>query len=136
MARTPRTVPHTGMGFEGTTPTPHVVFTPNPLTTPRRDNLAINPECLHVSASKRALQAGFMNLPKPENNFELVVPDEEEGMDGDDAEGGMSVEDAAQRDARINKRRKRGGSWRDDQRLSSVDCLGLLLWTFWRCSRS
>jgi len=108
MARTPSTVPHTGTGFAGTTPTPHVAFTPNPLMTPRRDNLAINPERLRVSASKRALQAGFMNLPKPENNFELVVPDEEEGADGDDVEGEgvLSVEDAAQRDARIKKRKE------------------------------
>jgi pre-mRNA-splicing factor CDC5/CEF1 len=108
MARTPRTVPLAGTGFEGTTPAHHVAFTPNPLTTPRRDNLAINPERLRVSASKRALQAGFTNLPKPENNFELVVPDEEEGVDGDDmeGEGGISVEDAAQRDARIKKRKE------------------------------
>ena len=108
MARTPRTVPHTGTGFEGTTPTHHVAFTPNPLATPRRDNLAINPERLRVSASKRALQAGFMGLPKPENNFELVVPDEDDGADGDDmeGEGGVSVEDAAQRDARLKKRKE------------------------------
>jgi pre-mRNA-splicing factor CDC5/CEF1 len=61
---------------------------------------------IRVSASKRALQAGFMNLPKPENNFELVVPDEEEGADEGDVEGGESVEDAAQRDARIKKRKE------------------------------
>ncbi|KAG5220741.1 MYB transcription factor [Salix suchowensis] len=66
-----------------------------PLRTPMRDNLSINPadqtsfvgdtpreQKLRESSAKRALKAGFLNLPKPENNFELLVPDDE-GGDGD-----------------------------------------------------
>ena len=62
-----------------------------PLRTPMRDNLSINPEGqfsiigntpreqrLRVSSTKTALRAGFMSLPKPENNFELLVPEDEE----------------------------------------------------------
>ncbi|TFY64438.1 hypothetical protein EVJ58_g2618 [Rhodofomes roseus] len=33
---------------------------------------------MRTTSAKRALKAGFMGLPKPENNFELLVPDEEE----------------------------------------------------------
>ncbi|KAJ3564929.1 hypothetical protein NP233_g7974 [Leucocoprinus birnbaumii] len=112
-----------GTGFEGATPRHQVAFTPNPLATPRdaatplrtplRDNLAINAEGLPIVAatpreqklrtnsSKRALQLGFANLPRPENNFELVVPEGEE--DDDEPNAPLSEEDAAERDAR-NKR--------------------------------
>jgi pre-mRNA-splicing factor CDC5/CEF1 len=89
-----------------------------PLRTPLRDNLSINPEGhvpnmnetpriqrLRVSASSRTLQAGFINLPKPENNFELVVPDEDDGEDDANAEV-EGAEDAAQRDANIKRRKK------------------------------
>ncbi|KAF8917903.1 pre-mRNA splicing factor component-domain-containing protein [Mucidula mucida] len=81
-----------------------------PLRTPLRDNLSINPEGfnavadtprLRANSAKGALRAGFMNLPKAENNFELVVPEDEE--DGDVALAAMSLEDAAERDARIKK---------------------------------
>ncbi|KAF4578679.1 Pre-mRNA-splicing factor cef1 [Pleurotus pulmonarius] len=90
-----------------------------PLRTPMRDNLSINPadqpsfvgdtpreQKLRESSAKRALQAGFKNLPKPENNFELLVPDDEDG-DGD-VDGGapMSEEDAAERDARLQRIRE------------------------------
>ena len=34
-------------------------------------------ERLRQSSTKRALRTGFMNLPKPENNFELLVPEDE-----------------------------------------------------------
>jgi pre-mRNA-splicing factor CDC5/CEF1 len=86
-----------------------------PLRTPMRDNLSINEEGysmvgdtpreqrLHVASTKRALKAGFMSLPKPENNFELLVPEdeEEEGVDKP-----MTEEDAAERDARIKRMRE------------------------------
>ena len=88
-----------------------------PLRTPLRDSLSINPEEFapslnetprnqrsRVSASKRALQAAFINLPKPENNFELVVPDEE--AEGDDVDGEVEMEDAARRDARIRQQKE------------------------------
>ena len=60
-----------------------------PLRTPLRDTLSINPgdpltpredlsdQHLQSISDKRALKAGFMSLPRPENNFELLVPDDE-----------------------------------------------------------
>ncbi|KAK7023789.1 cell division control protein Cdc5 [Favolaschia claudopus] len=88
-----------------------------PLRTPMRDNLAINPEGftpvgdtpreqrLRANSAKRALKAGFLNLPTPENNFELLVPEEE---DEDDPTNGipLSEEDAAERDARLKRQRE------------------------------
>lgn len=88
-----------------------------PLRTPMRDNLSINPEDgfstigdtprdqrMHMTSTKRALKAGFMSLPKPENNFELLVP-EDEDEDGAEAKV-ISEEDAAERDARIKRMRE------------------------------
>ncbi|KAF9451239.1 hypothetical protein P691DRAFT_757518 [Macrolepiota fuliginosa MF-IS2] len=116
-----------GTGFEGATPRHQVAFTPNPLAdvsatprdaatplrTPLRDNLSINPDGLpsvvstpreqklRMGSAKRALQLGFANLPKPENNFELVVPDDEE--DEDESATILTEEDAADRDARSKR---------------------------------
>ncbi|KAJ7632336.1 pre-mRNA splicing factor component-domain-containing protein [Roridomyces roridus] len=82
-----------------------------PLRTPMRDNLAINGETpreerIRANSAKRALQAGFMNLPAPENNFELLVPEEDEeenpGTDG----AALSEEDAAERDAKLRRSRE------------------------------
>jgi pre-mRNA-splicing factor CDC5/CEF1 len=64
-----------------------------------------------------------MNLPKPENNFELVVPDGDEGEDEVNAEV-EGAEDAAQRDARI-KRRKEEEERRELARRSEVIKRGL-----------
>ena len=87
-----------------------------PLRTPMRDNLSINPDDefssvaqtprenrMRESASKRALRVGFMNLPKPENNFELMVPEDEED---DAAQDQMRDEDAAERDAKLKRARE------------------------------
>jgi pre-mRNA-splicing factor CDC5/CEF1 len=82
-----------------------------------RDNLSINPEGftpvghtpreqrLRNNSAKRALKAGFLSLPTPENNFELLVPEEE---DEEDAVNGMahSEEDAAERDAKLKRLRE------------------------------
>ncbi|KAJ3554584.1 hypothetical protein NM688_g3033 [Phlebia brevispora] len=87
-----------------------------PFRTPMRDNLSINPEDsysvigdtpreqrMRMSSTKRALQAGFRSLPKPENNFELLVPeDEDEGQEG----GVERHEDAAERDARLKRQKE------------------------------
>ncbi|KAI9510380.1 pre-mRNA splicing factor component-domain-containing protein [Russula earlei] len=129
---TPIHVPENGgSGFEGATPRHQVTFTPNPLATPQatdgtsatplrtpmRDNLNINPEDrsfigetprevrMRTDSAKRSLEASFKSLPKPENNFELLVPDDE---GGDDVESGkvLSEEDAAERDARIKRRKE------------------------------
>jgi pre-mRNA-splicing factor CDC5/CEF1 len=88
-----------------------------PLRTPMRDNLSINPEGfasvtetprdqrLRVTSVKQALKAGFMSLPKPENNFELLVP-EDEDEDGQSMDASLSEEDAAERDARLKRLRE------------------------------
>ncbi|KAH9483810.1 Pre-mRNA-splicing factor CEF1 [Psilocybe cubensis] len=88
-----------------------------PLRTPLRDSLSINPEDfsgvgetpreqrLRNNYARNALKAGFMNLPKPENNFELLVPDDED-VDTAETKEVLSVEDAADRDAAIKKRQE------------------------------
>ncbi|KAF8876028.1 Cc.Cdc5 protein [Gymnopilus junonius] len=88
-------------------------LTATPLRTPLRDNLSINPgdfsfiggtpreQQLHSNSAKRALKDGFMSLPKPENNFELLVP--EEDTDVSEADGARLLEDAADRDAQIKQ---------------------------------
>ena len=87
-----------------------------PLRTPMRDNLSINPttgmvtggqtpreQRLRVDSAKHALKAGFLNLPKPENNFELLVPEDEE----EESEQAPAIEeDAAERDARLKRMRE------------------------------
>ena len=54
---------------------------------------------------KHSLQASFRDLPKPENNFKLLVPDDESE---DESEPGqvLSEEDAMERDARIKRRKE------------------------------
>ncbi|KAJ7135046.1 pre-mRNA splicing factor component-domain-containing protein [Mycena crocata] len=118
--------PDGGTGFESATPRHQVAFTPNPLATPlRADGLdgsatprtdggrgALPPvgdtpreQRLRNNSAKRALQAGFMNLPTPENNFELLVPEEEDGDEGMNGTA-LSEEDAAERDAKLKRLRE------------------------------
>ncbi|KAG6378320.1 pre-mRNA splicing factor component-domain-containing protein [Boletus reticuloceps] len=81
-----------------------------------RDNLSINPttgmvsggetpheQRLRADSAKRTLKTGFMNLPKPENNFELLVPEDEEEEQTSDP---MFEEDAAERDGRLERMRE------------------------------
>ncbi|EKM55823.1 uncharacterized protein PHACADRAFT_28828 [Phanerochaete carnosa HHB-10118-sp] len=87
-----------------------------PLRTPMRDNLSINEEGysmagetpreqrIQLGSTKRALKAAFMSLPKPENNFELLVPEDEDEETG--AEVLVTEEDAAERDARLKRMRE------------------------------
>ena len=121
---------HTGPGggFDSATPRHQVAFTPNPLATPRqqgalgasatplrtplRDTLSINPgdqmtpredlrdQHLQSISDKRALKAGFMSLPRPENNFELLVPDDEP-VEGPTVS--LSEQDASDRDERLKR---------------------------------
>jgi len=44
-----------------------------------------------------------VSLPKPENNFELLVPDDK-GSDSTEVDGALSVEDAAHRLKRIQEK--------------------------------
>jgi pre-mRNA-splicing factor CDC5/CEF1 len=90
--------------------TPRVGATP--MRTPIRDNLHINPEDgtiigdtpreerLRTAAAQRSLKLGFASLPKPSNDFEVVLPDEEEA---ENDERTMTVEDMAERNARMKK---------------------------------
>lgn len=84
--------------------------------TPMRDNLHINAggesnfgdtprdQRLREVAAKRALQAGFANLPRPENNFEFDEPElEEEEEDEDEF---LTEEDAADRAAKLQAQRE------------------------------
>jgi len=85
-----------------------------PMRTPMRDNLNINEDGetsygdtprevrLREQQAKRMLLAGFASLPKPENNFEF----DEEGIDlEEDEEPVLTEEDAAERDARMERLR-------------------------------
>ncbi|KAF8652755.1 hypothetical protein AX16_004251 [Volvariella volvacea WC 439] len=107
----------TPRGIVDSTMTPVNGVSATPLRTPR-DNLSINAEeytpvgatpreqRLRMDSTKRALRAGFMNLPKPENNFELLVPEEEGESDEDSGRTTLSEEDAAERDARMKRARE------------------------------
>lgn len=123
--------PGGGTGFESVTPRQRVVQTPNPLATPRvlaeggvgatplrtplRDDLSLNAGGIDFqtprggkrgqSQAARQLQSAFESLPKPENNFELLVPEDEEADEGADGAEGR-VEDAAERDARLKRQRE------------------------------
>ena len=104
-----------------------------PLRTPLRDTLSINPgdhsvpgddlreQRLHSSSTKRALKAGFMNLPRPENNFELLVPDDGSGENPID---GLLEQDASDRDEKL-KRAQQEEEVRVLARRSQVVQLGL-----------
>jgi pre-mRNA-splicing factor CDC5/CEF1 len=100
-----------------------------------RDNLSINPvdgfstigntpreQRLRDNSAKRALKAGFSSLPKPENNFELLVPEEDE--DGENLAGTTTAEeDAAERDAKLQRQREEAGRhWRDGPHSFSLAC--------------
>jgi pre-mRNA-splicing factor CDC5/CEF1 len=107
-----------------------------PLRTPVRDNLRINPDDGFSTVGdtpreqrmrnldvKRALKAGFSSLPKPANDYEVLVP-EDEDEDNDAGNGVMTEEDAAERDAR-NKRKKEEEERRALARRTIVVRLGL-----------
>ena len=97
--------------------TPRSDFTgATPLRTPLRDNLSLNPSdaASMVGDTPRArrtrpgtggssLRSAFASLPKPENNFELLVPEDEDEESGTTA---PIEEDAAERDARLKKQRE------------------------------
>ncbi|KAG1751396.1 pre-mRNA splicing factor component-domain-containing protein [Suillus paluster] len=107
---------HGGPGDASATPRDGASWGATPLRTPMRDTLSINPATgmpvgdtprdnrLRADSAKRALKAGFMSLPKPENNFELLVPEDED--EEVDTTGPMSEEDAAERDARLKRMRE------------------------------
>ena len=111
-----------GGGFDSATPRHQIAFTPNPLRrqdslgipgsvsttplrTPLRDTLSIDlrdhlTPRLHSISDKQALKAGFMSLPRPENNFELLVPDD--GL-GEGPIISLSEHDASDRDEKLKR---------------------------------
>lgn len=106
-----------------------------PLRTPIRDDLRLNPDegfssvgdtprdsRVRAQDSKRALRTGFMNLPKPANDYEVLVPEDEE--EGTDEAKILSAEDAAERDARVRKKRE-AEEMRALNRRSTVVKMGL-----------
>ncbi|KDQ59393.1 hypothetical protein JAAARDRAFT_56409 [Jaapia argillacea MUCL 33604] len=111
---------HGGISDVSATPRTDVrsSFGATPLRTPMRDSLSINPadgytpvsETPHEQrmrdvSSKRSLRASFMSLPKPENNFELLVPEEDDSADTIE-DPILSEEDAAERDARLRRQKE------------------------------
>jgi pre-mRNA-splicing factor CDC5/CEF1 len=108
-----------GTGF-GALPQKDNIVTPNPLATPLRtgnvsatprpgstplrtprDSLALN-QNYEVDDEKIAIQnlrRGLASLPKPKNDFELVLPDDAEEEDVMDVE--LSAEDAEERDRQL-----------------------------------
>ena len=104
---------HPAVKFLLSYPLADLSTTPRDAATPfrtLRDNLAINPEGYsssvastlreqktRVSSAKCALQLGFANLPKPENSFELIVPDD--GEEEEDQAQVLTEEDTAECDA-------------------------------------
>lgn len=107
---------HGSSGDVSATPRDGASWGATPLRTPMRDTLSINPATglpvgetprdhrLRTDSAKRALKAGFMSLPKPENNFELLVPEDED--EEATTTGPISEEDAAERDARLKRMRE------------------------------
>lgn len=92
-----------------------------PLRTPMRDNLNINDENASMYGAtpredrhrlndvKRQLRAGFSSLPQPKNEYELVLPEEQEEAEaaGESAEvaEAMRIEDRSEREARLKELR-------------------------------
>lgn len=117
----PLATPRDGSSAVGATPrgVPGSVRGPGatPMRTPR-DNLAINTpygetpahetpreQKLRQRNTKSALEQAFAALPKPKNDFELVVPEDDDEEASMQVDAPLSAEDAADRDARIAARK-------------------------------
>lgn len=103
--------------------TPRLALTPRssigatPGQTPVRDQLSINPEeslgdefeGSQIADVRTQLRMGLKGLPAPKNDFEIVVPDDEEA--GDEAAEGEGVleKDAAEEDERRARLKKEEG---------------------------
>ena len=97
--------------------TPRTDASATPLRTPKRDSLQINPsddgmssvgdtprqERMRLSELKNQLKAGFRNLPQAKNEFELVLPedDEVEEEGNEEVRMAMRIEDATEREAKL-----------------------------------
>lgn len=90
-----------------------------PLRTPR-DSLAINTddglssfgqtprdERLRLQDVRSQLKQGFMSLPQPKNEFELILPEEDEVEEADpEVAAAMRIEDRTEREAALEKIRQ------------------------------
>jgi len=115
--------------------TPGVSVAGTPLRTPMRDNLRINREDgtssigdtprerrIRANDSKKSLRAAFESLPAPANDYEVLVPEDED--DETSGQKMISEEDAAERDARL-KRKKEEEERKALARRSAAVALGL-----------
>jgi len=115
-----------GTGFSAV-PQRDTISTPNPLATPLRtvngatvrpgetplrtprDTLSLNEAYGGVDPEKLArqkLKSRLAGLPKPKNDYELVLPDEEEEEQDAMEEQQLSAEDAEERDRRLRLARE------------------------------
>ncbi|KAK0064476.1 cell division cycle 5-like protein [Biomphalaria pfeifferi] len=111
---TPNTVLGTPMRTPGrpdTGLTPRPGMRPNtdqstPMSTPLRDKLNINEDDEMVDSGfyqtnqLDQLRRGLAGLPAPKNDYEIVVPEDEQGQEGDSQGGRRVVEDQADLDER------------------------------------
>lgn len=89
-----------------------------PLRTPMRDSLSINDDSVssfgetprqerhRLHDLKSQLKQGFMSLPAPTNNFELVLPEDDEDVGDDEIAQAMRIEDASEREAKLKALRE------------------------------
>ncbi|GAA5929414.1 uncharacterized protein JCM15063_004142 [Sporobolomyces koalae] len=92
-----------------------------PLRTPVRDNLSINDENAsqfgmtpreernHLHDVKRQLRQGFSALPQPKNEFELVLPEEEDEAAeqvSEEVAKAMRIEDRTERENKLKELRE------------------------------
>ncbi|GAA5867339.1 hypothetical protein JCM3774_003552 [Rhodotorula dairenensis] len=110
-----------------------------PLRTPMRDSLSINDENASVYGAtpreerhrmhdvKRQLCAGFSSLPQPKNEYELVLPEEQDDDEGDAATGesaevaaAMRIEDRSEREARLKELRDKEAKLELERRSQAV----------------
>ena len=108
-----------------------------PLRTPMRDSLSINDENASIYGAtprverhrlhdvKRQLRAGFSSLPQPKNEYELVLPEEQEDEEdtaGESAEvtAAMRIEDRSEREARLKELREKEAKLELERRSQAV----------------
>eukprot|EP00736_Rhodelphis_marinus_P007759 Rmarinus@m.16593 len=100
--------------YSGLTPKKHVVQTPNPLATPRAQTPSHSylgtPRTYEpgtprseISHAKSELKNDLRNLPKPKNEYKLVVP----GQEGADEADHMEIEPDAEELDRLNEEQRR-----------------------------
>lgn len=86
------------------TPNPLLMKTPGPMQTPRRDGLGVNKS--DVAATPReVLRRGFQSLPKPLNNFDIVMPEDEDMEESSNVKSQL-VEDAGEKARELQRQQE------------------------------